>query len=287
MKLDELFKQKTVFSLEVFPPKRTSPISTIEETIEGLKTISPDFISVTYGAGGSKNGGATMKIASDIKNKYGIESAAHLTCLYHTKSEVLSLLEQYKANGVDNILALRGDRIPDTEPCGEFSHASELIEFIKDNGDFHIIGACYPECHSESADVVEDMRNLKIKVDSGADHLISQLFLDNEYFYSFRERAAIAGINVPIEAGIMPVTNKKQIERMVTMCGAALPRKFAKLLERYGDNPEAMLDAGIAYAIDQIADLIAQGTAGIHLYTMNNPVVAERIYNAVQSLISV
>ncbi|MBQ8298097.1 MAG: methylenetetrahydrofolate reductase [Ruminococcus sp.] len=284
MKLDNLFRDKTVFSFEIFPPKPTSPLSSVESAIESLSALSPDFISVTYGAGGSKNGGATTKIAADLKKKYNVESVVHLTCLYHTKEEVRQLLEIYRENGIDNILALRGDRIPDAEPCGEFSHASELVEFIKANGDFHVVAACYPEVHNESSDSVADMKNLKYKVDCGADHLVSQLFLDNEYFYSFREKALIAGIDVPIEAGIMPVTNKKQIERMVSMCGIHLPKKFARVLDRFGDDPEAMRDAGIAYAVDQIVDLVSQGVDGIHLYTMNNPYVAEKIHSAVSSL---
>lgn len=189
-------------------------------------------------------------------------------------------------NGVENILALRGDLVPDVPPKKEFKHASELITFIKETKDydFGISGACYPEGHLDSRNQVEDILNLKKKVDAGAQHLISQLFFDNEVFYDFVDKARIAGINVPIEAGIMPVTNKKQIERMVSLCGASLPRKFTKMMSRYENKPEAMRDAGIAYAVNQIVDLVSQGVDGVHLYTMNNPYVAKRISESVKSL---
>jgi methylenetetrahydrofolate reductase (NADPH) len=190
-------------------------------------------------------------------------------------------------NGIENILALRGDRTDGTELCGDFRHASDLIAFIRDNYDLNILAACYPEIHPESSGAVDDLKWLKYKVECGADHLITQLFLDNSYFYDFYEKAQIAGVDVPIEAGIMPVTNKRQIERMVKMCGVELPKKFVRVLEKYEHNETALRDAGIAYAIDQITDLIAEGVDGIHLYTMNNSFIAHRIYDAVQNLISV
>ena len=190
-------------------------------------------------------------------------------------------------NGIENILALRGDRTDGTELCGDFRHASDLIAFIRDNYDLNILAACYPEIHPESSGAVDDLKWLKYKVECGADHLITQLFLDNSYFYDFYEKAQIAGVDVPIEAGIMPVTNKRQIERMVKMCGVELPKKFVRVLEKYEHNEEALRDAGIAYAIDQITDLITEGIDGIHLYTMNNSFIAHRIYDAVQNLISV
>lgn len=285
MKTSELFKKKKVLSFEIFPPKRTSPIETVYNTLDSLRDLKPDFISVTYGAGGSENSAATLKIASDIKNRYGIESVAHLPCVNLSKEEVLTMLDQMKQLGIENILALRGDVCPDFEPKNDFRYASDLVSFIKENGDFNVIAACYPEGHSESPNRIEDLKNLKIKVDAGTDNLISQLFFDNAYFYDFVEKARIAGINVPIEAGIMPVTNRKQIERMVSLCGVKLPDKFLKIMERYESNPEAMRDAGIAYAVDQIVDLVTQGVEGIHLYTMNNPYIAKRICEATQSLI--
>jgi methylenetetrahydrofolate reductase (NADPH) len=287
VKLAELFNQeKTIFSFEVFPPKRNNPIETIYQTLDELQEIKPDFISVTYGASGSLADNSTCEIASAIKQKYGIESAAHLTCVNSTKEEVSVVLRRLADNGVENILALRGDLVPDVPPKKEFKHASELITFIKETKDydFGISGACYPEGHLDSRNQVEDILNLKKKVDAGAQHLISQLFFDNEVFYDFVDKARIAGINVPIEAGIMPVTNKKQIERMVSLCGASLPRKFTKMMSRYENKPEAMRDAGIAYAVNQIVDLVSQGVDGVHLYTMNNPYVAKRISESVKSL---
>lgn len=286
MKLADLFKRgKTVFSFEVFPPKRNNPIKTIYETLDELQELHPDFISVTYGASGSLADNSTCEIASAIKHKYGLESAAHLTCVNSTRKEVEEVLKRLNDNGVENILALRGDLVPDVPPKEEFRHASELITFIKENPyDFGISGACYPEGHLDSRNQVEDILNLKKKVDAGAQHLISQLFFDNEVFYDFVEKARIAGIEVPIEAGIMPVVNKKNIERMVSLCGASLPAKFTKMMSRYENRPEAMRDAGIAYAVNQIVDLVSRGVDGIHLYTMNNPYIAKRITESVKSL---
>lgn len=285
MKIKELFSKKTVFSFEVFPPKKTSSVDVIYKTLEELRDLSPDFISVTYSAGGSGNGSLACDIASKIKDEYGVESMIHLPCINYTREEISAVLEEIKKRGIENILALRGDRNPDIEPKNDFLHASDLITFIKSKGDFDIAGACYPECHPDSDSLVDDIINLKKKVEAGADHLISQLFFDNDSFYDFREKAAIAGINVPIEAGIMPVTNKNQIERMVTMCGASLPNKFTKIMQRYENNPEALRDAGIAYAVNQIVDLVASGVDGIHLYTMNNPYVARKISEAVAGII--
>lgn len=285
MKICELFQRKKVFSFEVFPPRRIDSVSIIYDTIEKLKGLNPDFISVTYSAGGSESNTDTFKIASAIKNNYGIESVAHLPSINHTKGEVLKMLEDLRTAGIENILALRGDVNPSFSPKNDFKFASDLISFIKEHGDFNIIAACYPEGHFESPSIIDDIRNLKRKVDAGANQLITQLFFDNNYFYSFMERAAIAGINIPIEAGIMPVVNKKQIERIVALCRVNLPKKFLAIMNRYENNPEALRDAGIAYAVDQIIDLIAQGVDGIHLYTMNNPYIAHRIYEAINTLL--
>lgn len=281
MKTVTLFKNKTVLSLEVFPPKKTSSIDTIYQTLDELKGITPDFISVTYGAGGSENSRTTLEIAATIKKQHGIESVAHIPGLNLTKGEVRSILTQLKEQDIENILALRGDCVPGVEPVGDFRYGADLVEFIKNHGDFNLIGACYPEGHQESGGLNNDIRYLKNKVDAGVDQLISQLFFDNEFFYRFRDRMDLAGIHVPVEAGIMPVVNKKQIERMVTLCGVKLPKKFVSMMERYGDNPIAMRDAGIAYAVDQIVDLTAHGVDGIHLYTMNNAYIANKIYEAV------
>lgn len=286
MKTSELFKNKTVLSLEIFPPKRTAPIDIIYNTLDGLKGLNPDFISVTYGAGGTENNTATLKIASAIKNNYRIESVAHLPCINLTKGEVLQMLEGLKQAGVENILALRGDVNPEFTPKQDFKYASDLVSFIRQNGDFNIIGACYPEGHTECRSLDDDIRNLKTKVEAGTNQLITQLFFDNSYFYEFRERSGKAGIHVPIEAGIMPVVNKKQIERMVSLCGVKLPKKFTAMMEKYEHNPEAMRDAGIAYAVDQIVDLMANDVDGIHLYTMNNAYIAQKIYAAISSLLA-
>ena len=287
MKISDLFQEKTVLSFEVFPPKPSADESIIYKALDELSDLKPDFISVTYGAGGGKNGSKTIKIASDIKHKYDVESIAHLPCINLSEKNAVEILDSLKENGIENILALRGDISPDTIPNGRFHHADELISFINQHYDFDIIAACYPEGHSESSNIVEDIAHLKHKVDCGVSHLITQLFLDNDDFYEFRERMEIAGINVPVEAGIMPVTNKAQIERMVKLCGIKLPKKFVKMIERYENNPVALRDAGIAYAIDQIVDLISHGADGIHLYTMNNPYIAERIYEAVHRLLAV
>lgn len=286
MKISSLFgKDRTVFSFEVFPPKKNSPVETIYKTLGELKALSPDFISVTYGAGGNVADTTTADIASYIANDLGMNACAHLTCVYSTKEDILRKLAQFRERGIENILALRGDVNPDFPRMHDFEYASDLAEFISQNGDFHISGACYPECHLESSDAVDDIKHIKTKVDAGVSHLISQLFFDNTAFYQMRERMAIAGINVPVEAGIMPVTNKKQIERMVSMCGASLPVKFTKMLQRYENNPEALRDAGIAYATDQIVDLISNGAQGIHLYTMNNSYIAKQISSNIKSLL--
>jgi len=289
LKIKEMFAEnKTIFSFEIFPPKKTSSIETIYNTLEQLQGLTPDFISVTYGAGGNVPGASTCEIASTIKHKYGIESVAHLPCINFTKPEILDKIKEFQDNGIENILALRGDINPDIPPKTDFKYASDLITFIKENnGSFDIAGACYPECHVEAENIVEDIKNLKKKVESGADHLISQLFFDNSVFYDFLEKARIAGIDVPVEAGIMPVVNKKQIERMVSLCGASLPAKFSKIMQKYENHPDALRDAGIAYAVDQIVDLVSHGVDGIHLYTMNNPYVARKISDSVSGLFRV
>lgn len=285
MHTNELFAKKTVFSFEVFPPKRDMPLDTIFGTLEELSKLQPDFISVTCGANG-QGSNRTAEVASAIKNKYGCETAAHMPCIYLTEEEALQTIADLRKEDIDNILALRGDETPGKTPAHVFEHASDLIAFLKKNApDMNIIGACYPETHTEAKTPAADIRNLKTKVDAGANELISQLFFDNAMFYRFLERCEIAGITVPIEAGIMPVTNKAQIERMVSLCGATLPKKFQKAIAKYGDNKDAMIDIGIAYAIDQITDLLSNGVDGIHVYTMNNPYIAKKITDAVKNLL--
>ena len=285
MKLAQLFGQgRTVFSCEVFPPKRDMPVDSIYTTLDGLKDIRPDFISVTFGAGGSQVNQTTHEIASIIQNRYHIPAMAHLTCVAAGRAQVDRLLPQLKVDGGENVLALRGDINPDIPSKTDFAHASDLVAYIHARGDFGVSAACYPEGHLESPDLVSDIRHLKEKVDAGAQHLVSQLFFDNEDFFRFLERARIAGINVPIEAGIMPVLSQNSIRRMVSMCGASMPRKLTRILAKYGDHPEALREAGIAYAIDQISDLIAGGVDGIHLYTMNNPDVARQIAGSISAI---
>lgn len=232
MKIAELFEQgRPVFSCEIFPPKKDSPIDSIYQTLDGLRDIRPDFISVTYGAGGSGAvNRSTQAIACMIEQEYHIPAMAHLTCVGCTKESSLEILNTLKEGGVENILALRGDHNPDVPSHTDFLHASDLASWIGQHGDFGISGACYPEGHPESPDIVSDIRHLKEKVDAGVSHLVSQLFFDNDDFLRFLERCRLAGIDVPIEAGIMPVLSKSSIQRMVSMCGASLPRKLTRIL---------------------------------------------------------
>lgn len=286
MKIESKFqKKKPVLSFEIYPPKRDKAIQNIDETLAILSELNPDFISVTFGAGGSHTNNQTVALAKRIKHQFGIDPLVHLTCLNSSKFEICELLEELKDADIDSILALRGDVNPEVEAKKDFRYASDLVKFIRQYGDFSISGACYPECHTESKNKIEDIAYLKEKVDSGVQHLISQLFFDNNAFYSFQEHIQIAGMHVPVEAGIMPVINKAQIERMVTLCGASLPEKFSRVMHKYEDNKEALFDAGMAYAINQIVDLLAHDVDGIHIYTMNNPIVAKRICDGIKNLI--
>ena len=286
MKIRELFnKKKLVFSFEIFPPKVTSSIDTIYRTLESLSDLRPDFISVTYGAGGGSKENKTVELTSLVKHKYDIEAVAHLTCISSTKDEVASVLDDLKAKGIDNILALRGDVPVDEKVKGDFSHASDLVSFIRAHGDFDVAGTCYPEGHNDSQSLDEDVRNLKYKIDAGVTHLISQLFFDNSDYYSFLDLAAKHGVNVPIEAGIMPLTNKKQIQRITSLCGAKIPAKYMRIMDKFEYDQQALTDAGIAYSVEQIIDLIAMGVDGIHLYTMNNPYVARKTHDSIISIV--
>lgn len=288
MNIQRLFEsKKVVYSLEVFPPKKTTSIDTIYNTLYGLRGLRPDFISVTYGAGGSEaQKNKTCEIASLIKSEYQIEPVSHLTCVGSTKQDIMEFLDRLKAEGVQNILALRGDITPGNDII-DFEHASDLAAFIKNYDDsFNISGACYPEGHCDSANMDQDIENLKKKVDAGVTHLVSQLFFDNNHFYEFMDKVEKVGIHVPIEAGIMPVINKAQIERTVSMCGASFPVKFSKLLNKYAQDPIALKDAGIAFATEQIIDLINNDVRGIHLYTMNNVETATRITNSISNILA-
>lgn len=290
MRVTEIFEAKKkegkpVLSFEIFPPKKEEALKNIDATLEKLCDLKPDFISVTFGAGGSTADNRTVELAQKIKNRYGVEPIVHLTCLHYNKEEISIILDQLRENGIENVLALRGDVNPNIPMKHDFKYASELTAYIKEHGDFHISGACYPETHLEAPDAITDIRNLKKKVDAGVGHLVSQLFFDNEFFYSFYEKTRIAGIDVPVEAGIMPVTNRAQIERMVNTCGASLPAKFERIMHKYGGDKAALFDAGMAYAINQIVDLIANDVDGIHIFTMNNPQVAGRICDGIRNLI--
>lgn len=290
MRVTEIFENKKregkpILSFEIFPPKKEEALKNIDATLEKLCDLHPDFISVTFGAGGSTVDNRTVEIAKKIKSRYKVEPIVHLTCLHYDKEEIRALLEQFKENDIENVLALRGDVNPNIPMKHDFKYANELTAYIKECGDFHISGACYPETHLEAPDSITDIRNLKKKVDAGVTHLVSQLFFENEAFYRFYEKTRIAGICVPVEAGIMPVTNRAQIEKMVNICGATLPPKFERILHKYENNKEALFDAGLAYAINQIVDLIANDVDGIHIFTMNNPRVAGRICDGIRNLI--
>ena len=286
MKIADIHKQKkNVLSFEIFPPKKDEELKNIDETLEILCELKPDFISVTFGAGGSSNHNKTIELAKKIREEYHVEPVVHLTCLCYDKKEIDEFSKILTAEGIQNVLALRGDRNPNVSEKDDFKHASELTAYLKEKGDFCIAGACYPECHPESENRIEEMRNLKKKVDAGAEVLLSQLFFDNQYFYRFVDDCRIAGIDVPVTPGIMPVINAAQIKRMVTLCGASLPPKFERIINKYADNKAALFDAGMSYALSQIIDLLANDVDGIHLYTMNNPVVARRICEGIRNII--
>ncbi|CZQ89992.1 5 10-methylenetetrahydrofolate reductase [Trichococcus palustris] len=284
---DMLAKGNPTVSFEIFPPKSTYPLETVFETMDSLKDLNPDFISVTYGAGGSTKGN-TVDIASRIKKDFGIEAIAHLTCCTSSKEGIQETLASIKESGLENILALRGD-IPealqnDKNWNPQYRYASELIDEIKAFGDFSIGAACYPEGHVESKNMVDDLKNLKRKVDHGADFLITQLFYDNELFYQFREKMELVGVDKPVIAGILPVLNIKQVKHIQKISGCNLPPKFLRILDRYEHDPQSLQEAGIAYAVDQIIDLLSYGVDGVHIYTMNKPDPTRRIMESICSV---
>jgi len=281
MKIMDMFKKKkTVVSFEIFPPRIDVPIDTIYNSLEKFKALNPDFISVTYGAGGSSKS-RTVEIASKIKQDYKTESMAHLTCVGHTKEEIDSLLETLHGKGIENILALRGDP-PASEPDFDFSknsfkYASELIRYIRKRYNFCIAAAAYLEGHVDSKRLKEDLLYLKEKVDEGVDFLVTQLFFDNRLFYDFLDKAAAVGINCPVTAGIMPIFKANQIKSITAKSGCSIPAKLVLLMDKYSDNPDDMCKAGIEYAGMQIRDLIENGASGIHLYTMNRPKSSSKV----------
>lgn len=272
--------KKTSISFEVFPPKKDGEFEAAFETLDALSALSPDFISVTYGAGGSKSK-KTIEIASYIQNKLNIPALAHLTCVGNKKEEILAITEEMKKNNLSHVLALRGDRPKDMTDevynSRDFMYASELMRFLRTETNMRFAGACYPEKHFECFSKETDLTHLKEKQDEGAEFFISQLFFDNDYFYDFRERAAKKGIVVPISAGIMPITSPKQIGTSVSLSGSSVPKAFADIIATYGDNADDMRKAGIDYAIRQIRDLQKNGVDDIHIYTMNKPKMAAEI----------
>ncbi|MCL1832235.1 MAG: methylenetetrahydrofolate reductase [Oscillospiraceae bacterium] len=289
MKISQLYnKGKTVFAIEVFPPKKGSAMpEKIYAALEEIAGLNPDYISVTCGAGGSdsQGGSPTVQVASFLKNVCKVEPVAHLTCVASDKQEVSDLLAQLKIHRVENILALRGDINPDIRRKHDFIYAADLVRFIREQGHWEVAGACYPEGHSEADCLETDLKHLKIKTDAGCSTLITQVFFDNALLYSFLDKARETGIDVPVSAGIIAVTSKKQIERMVSMCGASLPPQLTKMIAKYETRPDALRDAGIDYATRQIADLIEQGVQGIHFYAMNSPYVARKIHDNIKDLL--
>ena len=277
MRISELLKREGVtFSLEVFPPKTSEKYTETAAAAKAIAALKPDFMSVTYGAGGG-TGAFTAGIAGEIQDQFGVPTLAHLTCVSSSRAHVLGMLETYREKGIENILALRGDVPKDGKVSTDYRYAVELIRDIRANGDFCIGGACYPEGHVECASRREDLEHLAEKVDAGLDFLTTQLFFNNDVFYNFLWRAREAGIRVPIIAGIMPITNAKQLGRSVAMSGTDVPQRFRAIVDCFGQDPAAMKQAGIVYATEQIIDLIANGVRHIHVYTMNKPEVAASI----------
>lgn len=285
MKIAELFtKKQPTISFEVFPPNNVYTLEQVYSAIDELAILKPDFMSVTYGAGGSTRGNS-VNIASKIKNINGIEALAHLTCIGAKRDEIDRILEELKANNIENILALRGDQPRDRSiESGDFLYASDLVKHIRAKENFSIGGAFYPEGHQETNDLL-DLFNLKTKIDSGTDFLISQIFFENEKYYEFKEKIKKLNIDIPLVAGIMPITNGKQIRKITSMCGCSIPEKLKKILDRYEDNPRAMREAGIAYAMEQIIELISEDVAGIHIYTMNRVEASKKIMENIGTIL--
>lgn len=279
MRLTELLKSdKVTISCELFPPKQGAQLANYKKIVADMAALKPAYMSITYGATGGTSD-YTVELANEARNVNNIPALAHLTCASSTKEKVAEVIAELKEHQIENILALRGD-IPehaDFPLPNQYKHASELIADIKAQGDFCIGGACYPEGHPEAETIFEDLDHLKEKVDAGCEFLTTQMFFDNNILYNFMYKALKKGIEVPVVAGIMPVTNKAQIKRIVSLSGNMVPPRFLAIVDRFGDNPAAMKQAGIAYATEQIIDLIANGVNNVHIYTMNKPDVAGAI----------
>ena len=286
MKLTEILNQgKLTLSFEVFPPKNNTVFESVANACEKIAALRPSFVSVTYGAGGGTSK-YTLDIARSIKEKFSVPTLAHLTCISSDKSTVKERIRELKDAGIENVMALRGD-IPEGEEnkARDYKNAWELVRELKDSGDFCIGAACYPEIHPESTNSKEDIKYLLQKVSYGVDFLTTQMFFDNELFYSFMYRIREAGITVSVLPGIMPITNVRQIERAKVLSGSFMPKKFQSLVDKFGTDNLAMKQAGIAYATSQIIDLYANGIKNIHVYTMNNPDVAEKILNNLSDIV--
>lgn len=279
MKVRELIGQEApTLSFEVFPPKKDTDFANVEKAAFDIASLKPSYMSVTYGAGGSTKG-LTIKLAEEIQKQHNVPTIAHLTCVCADRDGIKNALDEMKAAGIENILALRGD-IPNNyegEVFSDFAHASELVKFIKENGDFCVGGACYPEVHPDSANKKEDILGLKQKVDAGCEYLTTQMFFDNNIFFNFMYRIREVGITVPIIPGIMPITKRVQVKNAVKLSGCNVPERFKNIVDKFGDTEAAMQQAGIAYATDQIIDLLANGVKNIHVYSMNKPEVAAGI----------
>ena len=282
--LQNMFENKKTISFEVFPPKKDGEFEAAFETLNAMGKLNPDFISVTYGAGGSRSG-KTIEIASYIQNTLGIDAMAHVTGVGSRKEHLLEVCRSLKEHHVEHVLALRGDRPKDMTDeqfhSRDFEHASDMMSFLKEHTDLHLAGACYPEKHFESFSMESDLNNMKKKQDAGAEFFISQLFFDNDFYYSFLEKAAKKGITVPICAGIMPITSAKQIGTTITLAGSSIPKALADMIATYGENPEDMRKAGIDFCIRQIRDLQENGVNDVHIYTMNKPKMAAEIMGAI------
>ena len=290
MKLTEIFKTNEYgLSFEVFPPKTDDVYDGVRAATEEIARLKPSFMSVTYGAGGGTSK-YTLKIAEDIKREYGVPSLAHLTCVSSTRETVRARIADFKNAGIENVMALRGDIPKEKEnedrSGWDYRFAVDLIAELKESGaDFCIGGACYPEVHPESVSQKEDIRHLKEKVEAGCDFLTTQMFFDNNLLYNFLYKIREAGITVPIVAGIMPITNAKQVERAITLSGSFMPQRFKSLVDKFGHDPLAMKQAGIAYATDQIIDLYANGVNHVHVYSMNKPEVAQKIQSNLSDIL--
>lgn len=282
---DILAREKPGISFEVFPPKKDAPAEPIKNAVSRLAAQRPTFISVTYGAGGGANAN-TAAVATFVQDECRTTALAHLTCLTSTREQVDGQIGKLRAAGVENVLCLRGDRPADFTgtAAAPFAHAIDLVRLLKPQG-FCLGGACYPERHPECAHMTQEIDYLKAKVDAGLDFLTTQMFFDNNVFYRYLCKVREAGVTVPILAGIMPVTNGRQIARICQLSGTYLPMRFKAIVDRFGDNPAAMLDAGVAYASEQIVDLFANGVNHVHLYTMNKPEIAERIMHNLGAIV--